>query len=523
MSGRDPQGCGYVFDPGDREAKAGSTSALSEDVLDDDGVWRCPHESHDGYDRCVFHLPPDRTSDVDVEDRFLTRIAEPGRAPKQFIGANFGSLDLAHVVVESVDNHPVDLRYADFTDTATWEYAIVRQPLNLEAATFHGTADFTETRFRNEVYFSGATFEADARFYEARFAQGGWFYEVTFAEANFHRSTFGGNVDFIQAHFEECTFREAVFTERVHFDEGRFEHASFPGVRFEDDAYFDGAAFPERANFRHASFGATGSFTELKPLDGTCCVDLRDATIASGALVPPTNGEVVYDLRNGEIGDLDVTEDAIPPDLFSHFHFVNTTFDGFDFRTYRDALNAADWTLHEVTSVPGLDTEADVSSAGELESTYLKAKNGANAIGDTKAAAAFFRKEMAYRRYQHATALGSAENRLQHRFVAAWRWVASGLLALTSGYGERPSRVIASSIAIVLAFTGVFSVAKPVHPYGSPVGHLLLSLESFVTLVLGGAEPIRNPWIRLVAQLEGFVGAFLIALFVFTLTRSIHR
>jgi hypothetical protein len=40
---------------------------------------------------------------------------------------------------------------------------------------------------------------------------------------------------------------------------------------------------------------------------------------------------------------------------------------------------------------------------------------------------------------------------------------------------------------------------------------------------LVGGAPISNPWIRLFALIEGFVGAFLVALFVFTLTRSIHR
>lgn len=59
--------------------------------------------------------------------------------------------------------------------------------------------------------------------------------------------------------------------------------------------------------------------------------------------------------------------------------------------------------------------------------------------------------------------------------------------------------------------------------YGDAIGYLVLSLQSFVTLVLGGAEDVGGPWIRLLARVEGFVGAFLIALFVFTLTRSIHR
>ena len=95
MSDEDPKFCDYVFDPVEWGAKTGSSSSLSEDILDDDGVWRCPHESYNDYDRCLFHLPPDRTDDAEVRDRFLAKIERPGRAPKQFIDARFGSLNLA--------------------------------------------------------------------------------------------------------------------------------------------------------------------------------------------------------------------------------------------------------------------------------------------------------------------------------------------------------------------------------------------------------------------------------------------
>jgi hypothetical protein len=60
-------------------------------------------------------------------------------------------------------------------------------------------------------------------------------------------------------------------------------------------------------------------------------------------------------------------------------------------------------------------------------------------------------------------------------------------------------------------------------PYGTTVGYLILSLEPFITPVLGGTARIDEPRIRLLAEIEGFLRAFFIVLFVFTLTRSIHR
>ena len=63
----------------------------------------------------------------------------------------------------------------------------------------------------------------------------------------------------------------------------------------------------------------------------------------------------------------------------------------------------------------------------------------------------------------------------------------------------------------------------PAPPYGGLVGYGLLSLESFVALILGGGTEQTDLSVRLAATLEGFVGAFLIALFVFALTRSLEH
>lgn len=223
------------------------------------------------------------------------------------------------------------------------------------------------------------------------------------------------------------------------------------------------------------------------------------------------------------MGDVHIARDGATESSLDHFRLLDTTFEGFDFGRYRTSLRASDWTVHDV--VPGVLPE-DVThepSVGELETTYLKTKNGADDVGDAKAAAEFFRKEMAYRRRQHACRVRDGTEPLRVRARATWQLLANVALGLTSGYGERPSRVVAFSVGVVVFFTGVFLLFGPETPYGSRVGSLVLSLESFVTLVLGGAQPVDDPVVRLLAQVEGFSGVFLVALFVFTLTRSIHR
>lgn len=95
------------------------------------------------------------------------------------------------------------------------------------------------------------------------------------------------------------------------------------------------------------------------------------------------------------------------------------------------------------------------------------------------------------------------------------RWGATSLLGLITGYGEKPQRVLAWSVFIVLVFTALFAgfgeldglgvvensfATTP--PYDSMVGYLIVSLEAFVTLVLGDPAKIPSPLARLFAQIE---------------------
>lgn len=515
--------CGYVFDPDDWEAEHDSPSRLTSDDLNDEGRWRCPHESQSSRDYCLFHRSPNDKSASAVREALLTQIGKSGESEKQFIGARFGALDLSNSSLESAFNHPIDLRHAKFEERTTWKDAIVHQPLYLDGAIFHERANFNMVTFESELYCSGVTFHDAGWFNDTDITHGGWFYRTEFGDADFSMSTFEGKADFRDATFEHTHFRETVFEERAEFHKATFDHVMFSGAQFEDLTYFEQATVPERANFRHASFDEKVSFDELVLSESTCYVDLRDADVTDGLLVQPVDGVVLYDLKSATVGDVTLGGEESDEELLVHYRFVGTTFDGFDFGRYRDSLNATNWRLHEFDPVPGFDAEsAGPPSSGALENTYLKAKNGANAIGDTNAAAEFFRKEMLYRREQYVSQMWQDRDALP-RFTTGFKWGANLLLDLTSGYGERPSRTVLSSLCVIFAFTALFAVAWPTQPYDHPTGSLILSLESFVGVVLGGAEQVEDPWVRLLASIEGFMGAFFIALFVFALTRSIHR
>lgn len=163
-----------------------------------------------------------------------------------------------------------------------------------------------------------------------------------------------------------------------------------------------------------------------------------------------------------------------------------------------------------------------------LESTYQKAKNGATTVGHTTAAGRFFEIERKYRRDAHLDRFLSSGHAITptSRLLFGTRWFRNWLMSATTGYGERPWRAIGSSFAIIFLFTGIYSLLQPPlveTPNPDFADYLVFSLQSFVAFIVGTPPQTASLGIRVGSALEGFLGAFFVALFVFTLTRTVHR
>lgn len=453
-----------------------------------------------------------------------------------------------------------DFQGAEFRERIRLENATFRGPTNFHAVEFDETADFEWADFAGPVDFARADFEEDAIFTGIRVASKASFDAVRVGgKADFRATRFGGRAVFHDARFEEsATFgkptesdRSTVEvqyhggrrpTESVFEFEGVLEHVprrsaspgekrvvsddephfgdeiAFVDAEFVEEVRFESAVFAESPSFRDASFRDLVAFRE--PTVAAGVIDLRECEIPNGVFGQRDDGTVVYDLESATLGDVRVQGGKASP--FEHCRFVHTRFEGFDFGKYRDSVAAANWQIH--TTIDELDREP--LSRGDLEATYLKAKNGANAVGDNKAAAEFFRQELHYRRDGYRKRFSEADT-LRDRLLSATRWMANVLLDVSSGYGARPSRVILFSLTIVLWYTPLFWLLRPEEPYGSlPVpglGYLLLSFESFMTGVRFGGANLESPIVRFISESETFIGAFMIGLFVYTLTRSIHR
>lgn len=164
-----------------------------------------------------------------------------------------------------------------------------------------------------------------------------------------------------------------------------------------------------------------------------------------------------------------------------------------------------------------LADERDVAlSLEDEELTYIRARKGADDVGDSTTAGRLFVNEQRVRR------------RIHQRDGDTLKAVSNRVLDAVAEYGERPRRAFLSSLGIIGVFTLVYWGLWYLSPSFSSVtyegisGAFLLSTASFTAFVLGGTT-VDPKLVRFLANIEALLGAFMIALFVFTLTRSLHR
>lgn len=229
--------CEYVLDPNDPQTWGGSPGDqcyIDTEILNEHGVWTCPHEVADGESRCQFHLPVDEKDNEETVDAFVDTVltamesTDPSRQERnlQFIGARFGTFNLGNNPKRfETDGTRIDLSYSRFEDS-----------LDLSGSTFDtGPVYFIGTRFQGTVSFDDVTFEDYVAFLAAEFE----------GRATFDSTTFS----------DEGDFRSATFRESTSFCDGDFgNRADFSSVEFVGDATFDSVEIEGDADFSRTKF-----------------------------------------------------------------------------------------------------------------------------------------------------------------------------------------------------------------------------------------------------------------------------
>jgi len=375
---------------------------------------------------------------------------------------------------------------------------------DLSVITFKN-ADFSGAIFKNNAVFTGTNFEKYTRFCEVTFKSGVYFSDLSFeGNADFRRVTFESialfrdNVTFIGiASFDRATFKGNTYFEETTFkSNAQFIGAKFKSEEFQHNPYFGGVDFEGNVNFVQATF----------PQGKALYLSVKNRGIIEFSRTFLENVILLLDLEKGTLVN------------FNNTLLRNTEIE-------RDQIE--NHILQEENKEFFL-----------AKRIYLNFKNNFHSIGryDDESWAFKKEKDMERKSYFHLKSL--------HK----WLW--SCFLNAIYGYGEKPERVIVSAIAIIIIFAFVFmnfgidanpqldtipkyNILKELF-MGIRYGDLLVRLKdisleqiknclyfstvTFTTLGLGDFLPVES-WGRIFVGAEAFIGALMMALFIYTFAR----
>jgi len=344
-------------------------------------------------------------------------------------------------------------------------------------ATFKGYAGFWEATFKGYAIFGGATFKRDAGFREATFE----------GDATFGLATFEGDAD-------------------------------FGYVTFKGDAQFMKATFKGGADFGYVTFKGDANFL-VKYF-------AKDVTFEKANLFPGKKLNLIAK-KEGTV------------------YFERTYLENVYLELYLSAGNLIDFTdaLFRNTQIKKDQIENHIlqekkKEFSKAQKIYLLLKNNFHSIGQYEDESWAFKKEK------------NMERKSNCHFKTLHKWLWSCFLNAIYGYGERPFRVIVSAMVIIIIFAFVFmnfgidanpqldtipkyNILKELF-MGIRYGDLLVRLKdisleqiknclyfstvTFTTLGLGDFRPVEG-WGRIFVGTEAFIGALMMALFIYTFAR----
>ncbi|MBA7568698.1 hypothetical protein ES708_10432 [subsurface metagenome] len=342
---------------------------------------------------------------------------------------------------------------------------------------FIGDIDFKKdlniTVFKN-ARFSEATFEGYAGFAGATFERFPTFMKATFkGNAGFSGATIKGNADFSGATIEDNADFSGATIKR---------YAIFSGATFEEDAFFVKATFKGDADLELRYLAKSLIFYEVNVFPGKkCSINVNNE-----------KGNISFKRAYLENTNLDI-------ELIKD---VSIDFSGALLRN----------TKIEKDQIKNHILQENEKKFTEAKEIFLLLRNNFHSIGRYEDESWAFKKEK------------DMERKSYFHFKSLHKWLWSCLLNGLFGYGEQPVKVIASAIIIILIFTFLFmsSGISDTSIGGFTSKNFLdcvyFSIITFTTLGYGDFRPVEGCG-RIFAGTEAFIGASMMALFVYTFAR----
>jgi len=460
-----------------------------------------------------------------------------------FNGAKFLGLVDFHGVLFSVDVSFHDVKFLGNEIVKFWMTEFSKDAIaNFSGAEFSGKTYFSDSNFFGKVYFTSTKFlnfitfssadflsESVVDFYDAEFSEDVYFKKSNFfGKVKFNHAKFSGDTSFIETIFHEnydkVDFENTKFLKKVELNKVMFlRDANFNKCTFFEDAVFDEAKFLKTVTFIKGKFSGRTSF---KHTEFFSVVDFSDSMLTGKTDFNPTKSEMVFFNNTFFLEHVKIKANL------TQCNFYDSNIENVD-------LTGSSWAINNKKNIIIFEEWEGRLSWKELEDIYRHLKQSHQKHGDYSLAGEFYYKEMECRGKQLTG-------------FKKFAWIV--LFERISGYGEKPSNVVWSSVFIIfvsaffyfyygIEFIGSSVLKVPPHllKYNfSPnsigiqwaMGNidkvfndfllcLYTSVITFTTLGYGDVHPIG--YSRIVASVEAIFGIFMTALFIFVFTRKMLR
>lgn len=576
----DDDTCEFVFKPQVWEEKYGPDAIPNEKFC-------CKHPPAEGFNRCKYHIKPGNREEIDETDTeiFLDLLSGDYECERIF-GARFQDIQVEPNDLRAIDRDWANLRNVAIDSSLKINGGEINFNITFDSCDITGYREYDTTvearRLFKRCYLRGSfkmrfksitsqTEFRDSVFNTALQISGNFKDKVLLNECSLH----SGMAVWKSKFNEDLSINDGSVTDDLIIDNTEFDECfEVDSTSLPDVTIISGCDI-DTIQFNPSSSGECDY--SLIDFQG-------DPTLHSGSLLLGQFEAAYYDLSNATIGDINLSDHG--RDL-SNYYFEDTRFEDFDFFPYRTHLEREDFYLHtfdfpysevedhQITNYSQLSSQNEIGDGTnkcnlkDQEETYARAKNQAEDLGASHFASKFFinQKNAELRRMKHDLALSEDEVQqarvgclsdsgfINRRLVCLKRlgknlrrkrqkWakkVRYQALRGISGYGEKPRYPLKWSRYLILFSTLAYPFLGGTTRTGSLnlgictsdcvgiVELLTIFAESFyfsgttfVSLSFGEAAPVGIA-ARMLAMIEGLLGAFLIALFVFTLGRKVNR
>jgi len=529
--------CEYVLDPDDPDR-------VREEILNEDGVWTCPHEREDFYGTskgkiglCLFHAPKNKKDNKLVMEKLSEKIENSAQQSKlEFLGAKFGKVKLSEL--SSVDDS-IDFSQAQFADVEI-NRCEFNQSVYFHQSQFSGQVVFENNTFEKHISFYSATFLENTTFKNNLFVEGGSFIDVTFNdEVNFRLSEFDDSAGFTDAEFlGKALFGGQWVDSYVDSDDIPSLATDFRGM-----ARFDETEFNGRTDFSWTSFDNGVDFSETRMNDATFKNSDLSGAIFSNSKLHNVNFESsllnrssLYDadLRGAKLlgallGDSQINEGTqFLGNPKNESNDNNTVWD-----TIKE-IRESDYCVYD-PDYKGETNNHTSHSIDDAKAVYRKIEELARSSARPELLSKCFVRRQDLQQKQYWEERKKADNRLES-LISIIRGSRAKVARETLLYGESPWRVITGSTFSIILIALLYPLDEWLQPAGGePITYsrildgepgllfesLYFSTLTFTTLGMGDYEPMGLG--QVLATINTTIGAVLIALLVFVLGRRAAR